>query len=168
MHYPELHLCTDNGAMIAMAAAMRLQAGVQSATTGYAFDVKPRWPLDRVTEHPFGWPFSPTVNCTNTEPSARALAQALELPRIGAGERRPVPEEVEVLGVVPRAGLGEVHRAEADRVLVDDQELVVHHRIARIDPERHALVVEVGRAGIGERGLGTVEHHPHVDGAITR
>ena len=45
VHYPELHLCTDNGAMIAMAAAMRLQAGVQTATTVYAFDVKPRWPL---------------------------------------------------------------------------------------------------------------------------
>jgi N6-L-threonylcarbamoyladenine synthase len=28
VHYPELALCTDNGAMIAMAAAMRLQAGV--------------------------------------------------------------------------------------------------------------------------------------------
>ena len=46
VHYPELHLCTDNGAMIAMAAAMRLQAGVQSASEVYAFDVKPRWPLD--------------------------------------------------------------------------------------------------------------------------
>jgi N6-L-threonylcarbamoyladenine synthase len=45
VHYPELHLCTDNGAMIAMAAAMRLQAGVAQATTRYAFDVKPRWPL---------------------------------------------------------------------------------------------------------------------------
>ena len=45
VHYPELRLCTDNGAMIAMAAAMRLQAGVQSATEVYAFDVKPRWPL---------------------------------------------------------------------------------------------------------------------------
>jgi N6-L-threonylcarbamoyladenine synthase len=45
VHYPELHLCTDNGAMIAMAAAMRLQAGVQQATEIYAFDVKPRWPL---------------------------------------------------------------------------------------------------------------------------
>ncbi|MDQ6881995.1 MAG: tRNA (adenosine(37)-N6)-threonylcarbamoyltransferase complex transferase subunit TsaD [Pseudomonadota bacterium] len=45
VHYPELHLCTDNGAMIAMAGAMRLQAGVQTATTVYAFDVKPRWPL---------------------------------------------------------------------------------------------------------------------------
>jgi N6-L-threonylcarbamoyladenine synthase len=45
VHYPELHLCTDNGAMIAMAAAMRLQAGVQTATGVYAFDVKPRWPL---------------------------------------------------------------------------------------------------------------------------
>ncbi len=45
VHYPELHLCTDNGAMIAMAAAMRLQAGVQAASKTYAFDVKPRWPL---------------------------------------------------------------------------------------------------------------------------
>jgi N6-L-threonylcarbamoyladenine synthase len=31
--------------MIAMAAAMRLQSGLQSAVTDYAFDVKPRWPL---------------------------------------------------------------------------------------------------------------------------
>ncbi|MBY0455125.1 MAG: tRNA (adenosine(37)-N6)-threonylcarbamoyltransferase complex transferase subunit TsaD [Burkholderiaceae bacterium] len=46
VHYPELHLCTDNGAMIAMAAAMRLQAGQQQARCDYAFDVKPRWPLD--------------------------------------------------------------------------------------------------------------------------
>ena len=45
VHYPELHLCTDNGAMIAMAAAMRLQAGMQTAEPRYSFDVKPRWPL---------------------------------------------------------------------------------------------------------------------------
>jgi N6-L-threonylcarbamoyladenine synthase len=45
VHYPELSLCTDNGAMIAMAAAMRLQAGVEQAHASYAFDVKPRWPL---------------------------------------------------------------------------------------------------------------------------
>ncbi len=45
VHYPELHLCTDNGAMIAMAAAMRLQTGGQVASRAYAFDVKPRWPL---------------------------------------------------------------------------------------------------------------------------
>ncbi|MCT6720236.1 MULTISPECIES: tRNA (adenosine(37)-N6)-threonylcarbamoyltransferase complex transferase subunit TsaD [unclassified Acidovorax] len=49
VHYPELHLCTDNGAMIAMAAAMRLQVGQQQANTDYAFDVKPRWPLDAIT-----------------------------------------------------------------------------------------------------------------------
>jgi N6-L-threonylcarbamoyladenine synthase len=46
VHYPELHLCTDNGAMIAMAAAMRLQQfGLAQANTSYSFDVKPRWPL---------------------------------------------------------------------------------------------------------------------------
>ncbi|MBS0506624.1 MAG: tRNA (adenosine(37)-N6)-threonylcarbamoyltransferase complex transferase subunit TsaD [Proteobacteria bacterium] len=48
VHYPELALCTDNGAMIAMAAAMRLQSGQQQANRDYAFDVKPRWPLDAI------------------------------------------------------------------------------------------------------------------------
>ena len=45
VHYPELELCTDNGAMIALAAAMRLQRGLAGAPKHYAFDVKPRWPL---------------------------------------------------------------------------------------------------------------------------
>jgi N6-L-threonylcarbamoyladenine synthase len=48
VHYPELHLCTDNGAMIALAGAMRLQAGIANAHRDYAFDVKPRWPLDAI------------------------------------------------------------------------------------------------------------------------
>ena len=50
VHYPELHLCTDNGAMIAMAAAMRLQAGMQEASRAYTFEVKPRWPLDAISQ----------------------------------------------------------------------------------------------------------------------
>ncbi len=45
VHYPELALCTDNGAMIALAAAMRLQRGIGQASSNYAFDVMPRWPL---------------------------------------------------------------------------------------------------------------------------
>jgi N6-L-threonylcarbamoyladenine synthase len=45
VHYPELGLCTDNGAMIALAAAMRISAGVEHATRDYAFDVRPRWPM---------------------------------------------------------------------------------------------------------------------------
>ena len=45
VHYPELHLCTDNGAMIALAAGMRLQAGLEVLHRGYTFDVKPRWNL---------------------------------------------------------------------------------------------------------------------------
>ena len=52
VHYPELRLCTDNGAMIAMAAAMRLSAGVEKATEVYAFDVKPRWPLSDLSPRP--------------------------------------------------------------------------------------------------------------------
>ncbi len=52
VHYPELHLCTDNGAMIAMAAAMRIAAGRQAPEARYAFDVKPRWPLDALDAVP--------------------------------------------------------------------------------------------------------------------
>jgi N6-L-threonylcarbamoyladenine synthase len=46
VHYPELEFCTDNGAMIALAAGMRLQAGLETLQQGYTFDVKPRWGLD--------------------------------------------------------------------------------------------------------------------------
>ena len=45
VHYPELALCTDNGAMIALAAAMRWQRGLAMPSRDYAFDVLPRWPL---------------------------------------------------------------------------------------------------------------------------
>jgi N6-L-threonylcarbamoyladenine synthase len=45
VHYPELHLCTDNGAMIALAAAMRLQREPGRARRDYAFDIAPRWDL---------------------------------------------------------------------------------------------------------------------------
>jgi N6-L-threonylcarbamoyladenine synthase len=45
VHYPELALCTDNGAMIALAAGMRLQAGLARADQRYSFEVKPRWAL---------------------------------------------------------------------------------------------------------------------------
>ena len=45
VHYPELALCTDNGAMIALAAAMRLQRDSVAASNDYAFSVLPRWPL---------------------------------------------------------------------------------------------------------------------------
>ncbi len=41
--YPDLALCTDNGAMIAFAAACRAQAGVSSGD--YSFEVRPRWNL---------------------------------------------------------------------------------------------------------------------------
>ena len=45
VHYPEFDLCTDNGAMIALAAAMRLERGIADVRADYAFDVRPRWPL---------------------------------------------------------------------------------------------------------------------------
>ena len=43
--YPALEFCTDNGAMIAFAGAMRLQVQPHAATRDYAFTVRPRWPL---------------------------------------------------------------------------------------------------------------------------
>jgi N6-L-threonylcarbamoyladenine synthase len=45
VHYPELHLCTDNGAMIALAAAMRCQAGLARLSRDHRFAVRPRWSL---------------------------------------------------------------------------------------------------------------------------
>ena len=46
VHYPELRLCSDNGAMIALAAAMRVQAGCVQPQRDLAFSVMPRWALD--------------------------------------------------------------------------------------------------------------------------
>ena len=43
--YPELELCTDNGAMIAFAGALRLQRNPNAASYDYGFTVKPRWSL---------------------------------------------------------------------------------------------------------------------------
>ncbi len=59
--YPRLEFCTDNGAMIAFAGALRLQvmqnnlktdalrgnihAGVSEKASAYAFSIKPRWDL---------------------------------------------------------------------------------------------------------------------------
>jgi N6-L-threonylcarbamoyladenine synthase len=48
VHYPPLALCTDNGAMIALAAAMRAQRGLAAGSRDGAFDVRPRWPLDAI------------------------------------------------------------------------------------------------------------------------
>ena len=45
VHFPQAEWCTDNGAMIAMAAGMRMQSGIEQARASYAFDVLPRWPL---------------------------------------------------------------------------------------------------------------------------
>jgi N6-L-threonylcarbamoyladenine synthase len=50
--YPPLALCTDNGAMIALAAALRLQHGLADPRRDGAFDVRPRWPLDEITPMP--------------------------------------------------------------------------------------------------------------------
>ncbi len=44
--YPDLEFCTDNGAMIALAGAMRLQH--QAAQRNYRFNVKPRWDLQEL------------------------------------------------------------------------------------------------------------------------
>ena len=53
VYYPELEFCTDNGAMIALAGALRLEAAgfnkeVQEASTG-SFTVRARWNLENIT-----------------------------------------------------------------------------------------------------------------------
>jgi N6-L-threonylcarbamoyladenine synthase len=42
VHFPRLEFCTDNGAMIALAGAMRLAAGQHESTS---IKVQPRWDL---------------------------------------------------------------------------------------------------------------------------
>ena len=42
--YPRPEFCTDNGAMIALAGCLRLQAGTPAKEAG-VFAVQPRWPL---------------------------------------------------------------------------------------------------------------------------
>ena len=44
--YPDLEFCTDNGAMIAFAGALRLQQ--QDGKKDYRFNVKPRWDLQEM------------------------------------------------------------------------------------------------------------------------
>jgi len=45
--YPPPGLCTDNGAMIALAGALRLAAG--AGPRSLDFDVRPRWPLESLS-----------------------------------------------------------------------------------------------------------------------
>ena len=47
VYYPELEFCTDNGAMIALAGAMRLATGSPAKLAG-GFAVRPRWPLSEI------------------------------------------------------------------------------------------------------------------------
>jgi N6-L-threonylcarbamoyladenine synthase len=46
--YPRLEFCTDNGAMIAFAGAMRLKAAEIQHENNYSFSVKPRWNLSEL------------------------------------------------------------------------------------------------------------------------
>lgn len=46
VHYPELRLCTDNGAMIAYAGALRMAAGEYDGANA---EVRARWPMTELT-----------------------------------------------------------------------------------------------------------------------
>jgi N6-L-threonylcarbamoyladenine synthase len=47
VYYPPPEYCTDNGAMIAYAGAMRLLAGQRDEAV---YDVLPRWSIESLTE----------------------------------------------------------------------------------------------------------------------
>jgi N6-L-threonylcarbamoyladenine synthase len=49
VHYPPMEYCTDNGAMIALAGALRLDRGMiprAADPRSYGFSVRPRWDLE--------------------------------------------------------------------------------------------------------------------------
>ena len=48
-YYPELALCTDNGAMIAFCGAQRLMRQKALTDGRGAFAIRPRWPLDQLS-----------------------------------------------------------------------------------------------------------------------
>ena len=45
VYFPKLEFCTDNGAMIALAGALRTKL---SCKNDYKFSVKPRWKLSEI------------------------------------------------------------------------------------------------------------------------
>jgi len=52
-YFPPVELCTDNGAMIAYAAAQRVRAGLARLdASSHAFTVHPRWDLEGLPTHP--------------------------------------------------------------------------------------------------------------------
>lgn len=50
VYYPPMQFCTDNGAMIAFAASLRLQADPSLAKREYGFTVRPKWPLHELVQ----------------------------------------------------------------------------------------------------------------------
>jgi N6-L-threonylcarbamoyladenine synthase len=50
VYYPDLALCTDNGAMIAFAACRRLMTTAAGKNQDYAFTVRPRWDLAAIDD----------------------------------------------------------------------------------------------------------------------
>jgi N6-L-threonylcarbamoyladenine synthase len=51
VHFPPLELCTDNGAMIALAGWASLERGAKPASVP-SIQVRPRWPLESLTPTP--------------------------------------------------------------------------------------------------------------------
>ncbi len=52
VHFPAPQWCTDNGAMIALAGALRLERDGVAANPELGFNVRPRWSLDAIESEP--------------------------------------------------------------------------------------------------------------------
>jgi tRNA N6-adenosine threonylcarbamoyltransferase len=75
LFFPEPMLCTDNGAMIAFAAALRHQAGLAEAQGGLNFSVKPRWDLEDDSGSRTAWPADPAFSPGHQAADVSAVAK---------------------------------------------------------------------------------------------
>src|SRR5215467_11201772 len=82
-----------------------------------------------------------------------------------AGGQGVIPDDEEILGILPLRGRGEVEGSRDDRLAVDDHDLVVGDGVPAVDQGGDARMGEEVRRGILGARLLAIQDHLHVDAA---